>query len=411
MSSTSTNRIPRGSRLPRVPILPDTLMWALEWNGLTYEELAKSIKVKPEKAQEWLEGKTLPTHEQAKRIAKRLMLSISDLLLPPPDKVNIALLDMRAGPHFQSTPSPELLEVYYDALRKQDWLRSRRSSTVLDFVGKFSIENNSVREVATYLSKHLSPEVLRSRSRTWEDFFRALTRKLEDMGIIVMRSKRVTPNGRELNVEEFKGFAIADPVAPIIFVNTNGFIASNTFTLAHELAHLAIGESVLDSDPLTSISNAQKERFCNSVAAELLAPEEEFRHLWTSLVSEDQYSTVQETARHFKISAFATAVRARELNLISFHQFTELQDQLSKATKPRKKSGRGNPDRTLEARNGYNFTQSVARALKSGEITYTDASSLLNTSIKSLLGYLDRSNVERRNESAGKMLSDQSEGE
>lgn len=71
-----------------------------------------------------------------------------------------------------------------------------------------------------------------------------------------------------ISVETFRGFAIADPIAPFIVINDQDARQAWAFTALHELAHLWLG--------VTGVSGASFEaaieKYCNDVASEILLP-------------------------------------------------------------------------------------------------------------------------------------------
>jgi Zn-dependent peptidase ImmA (M78 family) len=121
------------------------------------------------------------------------------------------------------------------------------------------------------------------------------------MGVLVMVSGVVLNNNRrQLDPDEFRGFALVDSLAPLVFVNGADSNAAQMFTLAHELAHIWIGASALSDSTAASTPDQAVERWCNSVAAELLVPLGALRAALEG--SERLPDTLARLARTFKVS-------------------------------------------------------------------------------------------------------------
>ena len=100
----------------------------------------------------------------------------------------------------------------------------------------------------------------------------------ERLGVLVMVSGVVGNNThRRLSVEEFGGFALTDEWAPLVFVNDIHYKEAQLFTLAHELAHIWLGQSAVSDSPVWHASGNAVETWCNAVAAEVLVPSEIMR--------------------------------------------------------------------------------------------------------------------------------------
>ena len=148
----------------------------------------------------------------------------------------------------------------------------------LNFVGSAGLEDDVV-EIAATMRHRLGLDLEERRQlSTWTDALRRFIEQADTLGVLVMVSGVVGSNNRRrLDPQEFRGFALVDPLAPLVFVNGADTKAAQMFTLAHELAHLWLGESGISDAEARATPDQGVERWCNRVAAELLTPLAEFR--------------------------------------------------------------------------------------------------------------------------------------
>jgi Zn-dependent peptidase ImmA (M78 family)/DNA-binding XRE family transcriptional regulator len=371
----------------RVNITPELLRWARERIDTPIETLAGALPTTPEKILDWEKGNAQPTFRQVQDLARILRIPIGYLFLSHPPEESLPIADFRTLPEAaRGKVSPDLTDVIDDALRKRDWYREQRIQEglpLLDFVGKFRPSAN-ITKVAGDIRQVLDvPSDPAEGSRSWEEHLRNLIHRCEAAGILVLRSGIVGANThRPLSVDEFRGFAIADEYAPLIFINAKDTKAAQIFTIAHELAHIWIGSSGISNIGIATARTLENypniERFCNSVAAEFLAPAEKIFALWET--SRDADSNARHLARHFRVSTLVALRRGYELGLIPYDEFQELFSKEMEEAMQRERPGGGGGDfyANLQSRNSKRFVNDLLAAVAEGRVMHLEAARLLN---------------------------------
>ena len=372
----------------------EILKWARERDHLTPDSAAKRLKVARSRLEAWESGARQPTFRQAQDIAKKLKIPFGYLFLSsaPPDVLLLPDLST-VGDEPPARPSPELADVLSDALAKQDWFREyleAEEAQPITFIGKFSLQDSPT-TIASDIRKTLSIDyAMRREAASWEEFLRILISKAESAGVLVLRNGVVDNNThRDLSVEEFRGFAISDDLAPVVFVNGKDAKAAQIFTLAHELAHLWIGSSGVSNPDYRRTSAEQSndiERLCNRAAAETLIPTEQFLSSWD--IGGTIENNVESLRRHFRVSSMVVLRQAYDLGQIETAEYWDVYDDLRErwlTSKPKRGSG-GDFYATLLTRSSNTFTRSLIAALVVGQVLHRDAARLLNVRVGTLDG-------------------------
>lgn len=387
--------------MPEAFITPNMLRWARERAQLTPDSAAQKVHVRLDQVLAWEEGEFFPTFRQAQTLAKAFHVPFGYLFLPSPPVEKLDIPDLRTVGS-QATPvlSLEFRNLYHEILRKQEWFKefqTQEGAPPLSFIGKFSIKNN-YKKVADDIARELSVDnELRTAVSNWEQFISKFIEQAEAAGILIMRNSIVgNDTHRHLSVDEFRGFAISDPIAPLIFINSGDAKSAQIFTLAHELAHLWIGASGISNPTMDRKRNGNQsqkiEAFCNKVAAELLVPEDQLLSDWNGHLSLQE--NIDQLSKKYRVSQLVIARRGYDLELLDYDEFQEFYIkalQLDKGKKEKQSLSAGGPSfyLTQKSRNGRLFSQAVIAATFEGRLPLRDAGSLLGVKPGKLTKFAD----------------------
>ena len=364
-------------RRPKITLQPDVLRWARERAGFDPAELAGKLQVKPERVQEWERSGEI-TMAQVRKLAQRTYTPEGYLFLDAPPVDSMPIADFRTvGDRPLARPSPNLLDTIYQMQRRQDWMREElliEEADPLEFVGAFS-GSTDFEDVADGIREALTLEPgWASRNPTWDSALRFLRNRIEEAGVLIFINGVVGNNThRRLDPDEFRGFALIDEYAPLIFINNADFTSAQMFTIAHELAHIFVGaEGVSNFDALLPPDHAT-ENICNSIAAEFLVPHADLAELWQTIG--DDAEPYRRIARQFKVSVIVAARRMFDLGLIDRETYFEFYDKYLADERRQKESRAGGGDfwNNQNVRLGRRFGAAVARAVKEGRLLHREA--------------------------------------
>lgn len=366
----------------RVGVAPDLLQWAVEragWDAETAERRAPKLG-------QWVSGAHEPTLKQLQKFAIDTHTPFGLLFLAEPPVEDLPIPDMRTiGNVAVPQPSADLLDTIYACQARQDWYRAYALENGLlepDFVGSATTAA-SPQLVADQIRGLLDFDLSeRSRFSSWEDALRRLIDRIEGIGVLVMVNGVVGSNThRKLNPDEFRGFALADRLVPLIFVNGADTKAAQIFTMIHELAHIWLGGSALSDAAMAVQSGVDAELWCNRVAAEVLVP---LAALRIDYRGDPGSQELERLARKYRVSTLVV------LKGIFDAGFLEWDDYRARYENERERvvallaakggdTGGGNYYYTQPIRLSRQFAQAVIASAFEGTTTYRDAYRLLGT--------------------------------
>lgn len=365
--------------MSRVSVNPRLLRWARERADLEIDALAKRFPRLPD----WERGNVHPTLKQLEDFAHTTRAPVGYLFLDETPVETVPIPDFRTvGNKRIRHPSPDLLETTYICEQRQEWYRDfarRTGEDPLPFVGSLTVDIDVV-TAAVRIRHALDFDVERRRDLpTWTDALREFIAHADALGILVMCSGIVGSNThRKLDPQEFRGFAMADSLAPLVFINGADTRSAQMFTLAHELAHIWLGQSALSDAEARIVPEQRVERWCNQVAAELLVPlalvRQELRPGF------DLSSETNRLARRFKVGTLVVLRRLYDAGALTRDELWAAYDAELERLRALPTGAGGNFYLTLPARVSRRFARALVASTLEGNTLYRDALRMLGFS-------------------------------
>ena len=386
-------------------ITPSILTWARETAGLSVEDAAVRLGLisstrgtAAEKLAAFESGDVKPTRNQLLKIAATYRRPLTTFYRLTPPVAGPSGEDFRTLAGAISKKDAALLDALLRDIRvRQDMVRSifedDEDAQPLVFVGSMPVKMGLV-DAAQTIRKALGighDHAFLQRLNSPEELFKKLREKVEGIGVFVLLVGNLGSYHTSISERVFRGFAIADDIAPFIVINDQDAIPARSFTLIHELAHIFTGSTGVSDAPSTVAPNtrpARIERFCNDVAGEFLLPQELLNRFGKQKTFDLAVGLISDVAARRKVSEAMVAYRFwrtgrindgiyRELAATYAARWRDVKDRRREDAREEEPSSGPSYYTVRKHRLGNALINLVGRTLRTNELTYTKAAKML----------------------------------
>ncbi len=398
---------------------PEILVWARKTAGLTLEDAVAKVGIGDARGVAAVErlaalerGENEPTRPTLVRMAHHYRRPLLAFYLNSPPRRDDRGPDFRTLPGTRSPEVDALVGALVRNLQSRQQmvraaLEAEDEAEPLPFVGALlrsgeaALGMQSLRtvlrrrpEAARLLQRALAilGEVLGRdlnaaryhAQETADGAFRLLRSRAERAGVFVLLKGDLGSYHTAIDVEVFRGLALADDVAPFVAINDNDSRAAWSFTLLHEMTHLLLGQTGFGGpDSATEI-----EKFCDNVAAEWLLPAGTLDaiRLDQELDLGEQKHRIGEFAQERNLSRTMVAYRLLRANRIGPQTFDRLRAdfrkewrQLHDRRRARARRSEGGPTYYVVRRHrvGQRLLDFTRRMVGAGALSTTRAARIL----------------------------------
>lgn len=377
---------------------PEILRWARDTAGLSLEEAASKLGIDdargvsgPERLAALETGEKQPSRPLLLKMAKQYRRPLLTFYLPAPPRMGERGQDFRSLPPEHSRRDDALVDTLVRDVRARQGmvralLEAEDEAQPLSFVGSMAMSDGVPAVLASIVGslgldraqfRHGLPHDRRAKKG-----FPYLREKAERVGVYVLLIGNLGSHHSSFDLESFRGFALADPVAPFIVINDQDAETAWSFTLLHELAHIWLGQTgVSGAAPTTEL-----EQFCNDVAGNFLLPSDEIaREKALGVASFDEVvRRIGEIAQAHHVSHSLVAYKLLRGNIITRDMWSQVsrfyrQRWLTSRSGPKDQKSDSRPDYYVVRRHriGPRLLSLARRMLADGAIAPSKAGRIL----------------------------------
>jgi Zn-dependent peptidase ImmA (M78 family) len=404
-----------------IKVNPGVLIWARETAGFTFHDAADKlftdgVRATADDKLEALEnGAKEPSRAQLNSFAKLYKRPLLAFYMEEPPRTGRRGQDFRQSPDSRTKRENAMLDALLrDVKARQETVRD----ILIDdedfrghkFVGSVTLKTSvetTVKSISGALGFDYTDVTLRSGDP--DKLFKRLRMEVEDIGVFVLLLSDLGSHHSTIPSSVFRGFAIADDVAPFVVINAKEAKPSRSFTLMHELAHIWLGTTGVSGHASTETptnQTAKIERYCNDVAGEFLLPSAHFRKGMPEFHPDDSKgaeAAVDIIAHKWSVSGPMVAYQLFRTGNLSGDAYGRLrgvyaarwQAALKHQNEKMKDSDGPNPHVVKSHNLGNALLEVVYRTVRDNALTYTKAANLLGAKPSAVEPLLRRHEAKR----------------
>ena len=318
----------RISTMPKVN--HEIMKWARETAGLSRDEAVRKLAIRDARGVRAVErlaalesGAVEPTRPTLVKMAKQYRRPLLTFYLSGPPKIADRTAYYRTLPAHVSKADQSIMDALIRSVRVSQsivraTLEDDDESERLPFVGAANVGDGE-HAIKQRLGEFLAVTAERFQAQPGPGAaFNLLRADVERLGVFVLLKGDLGSHHTALDTETFRGFAIADDLAPFIVINDKDAIPAWSFTLLHEFVHLLLGQSGLSDGS----EDDHVERLCDDVASGFLLPAEQLALLELGHSRTDD--AISDFAAHRNLSRSMVAYRAYRAGMISRATYASL---------------------------------------------------------------------------------------
>ena len=394
--------------MPRVN--SDILRWARETAGLAPERAVEKLHLRPARGSSAVSrlaaleaGEDVPTRPMLVRMAKQYRRPLVAFYMSKTPRRGDRGQDFRTLPEGHTAADEALLDTLIrDVRARQGMVRAvledEDESVVLAFVGSTTMSDGVPAVVSSIRDTLGISRVDLYTETSLAGAFSLLRSRAEKVGVFVLLIGDLGSHHSSIDVETFRGLALADDVAPFVVINDQDHRAAWSFTLLHELAHVWLGQTGVSGER----AEVAIERFCSDVAGEFLLPRQELEQLSLDGPTDIKAFEVRvsEFARGRNLSSTMVAYRLYRAGVIDFDKWSALKTafregwlkaRLKRRERAREQEGGPSFYVVRAHRVGAALLHLVGRMVSAGALTTSKAGKVLGVKPKQVQVLLGQS--------------------